>query len=270
VIAIVLIGIIGYAITGFASAQTRVGNADKTLNTVISHQNSLNSTFKDLNAKFTGLGSGSTFDPLQGRTLFDQFVAAEKTAGTTVEQDDTSLASAKASLGEQQWLTVLSRGSLDMEAARIDHARKALSIAKTIAADYVQDGQYFQAYFDAAIDLQTLGAQSATADVAGAKTTLATMKSHVDKALQLSTAQGLPTELHDLTVDFETLVADFGKLLDAAAANDDPAILSAEKSVETDANKMATYKFDTIVAKIGAFYKPMFDGVDTEMAKATA
>jgi hypothetical protein len=231
IVVILLIGIIGYAVAGFAYSSTRVSSANKSLNTVISHQNSLNTTFKDIDTKFKGLSSGSSFDPKQARTLIDQFVANATSAGAQVDQDDTSLLSAKSSLNEQQWLTVLSRGNMDRESVRIDHARKALSSAKTVAGDYVLDGHFLQAFMDAAIDLDTLGTQSANADLTSAKATLTTMKTHVDKALELSTAPGLPKELHDLMVDFQSLVADFGKLLDAAAAGDLNAITAAEASV---------------------------------------
>jgi hypothetical protein len=270
IIAIVLVGIIGYAVTGLAYAQTRIGNADKTLNTVITHQNNLTSTFSDLISKFNSLSSGGTFDPLQERALFDQFVASETAAGVTDERDDASLASARVSLSEQRWLTVLARTNLDNEATRIDHARKALSIAKTAAAEYVQDGQFFQTYFDAQIDFEMFSTQIATADLGGANTTLSNMKTHVDKGLQLSAAIGLPPELHALMGDFETLVSDFGKLLVAAAANDDKGVINAENSVQADANKLGTYNVDSIMAKIAAYYKPMFDQIDAEMAKATA
>ncbi|MHB8587713.1 MAG: hypothetical protein ACYDA0_02525 [Candidatus Dormibacteraceae bacterium] len=269
-IVIVLIGIIGYAVTGLAYAQTRVGKADKTLNTVISHQNSLNTTFKEIDTKFNGLSSSSTFDPKQARTLVDQFVANATSAGTTINQDAASLVSARASLDEQRWLTVFARGSLEKEAARIDHASKALSSAKIVAADYVQDGHFLQAFLDAATDLDTLGAQSANADLAGAKTTLTSMKTHVDKGLQLSTAPGLPSALHSLMVDFESLITDFGRLLDAAAAGTDAAVASAEAAVQTDADKISKYNFATIGTEIDAFYKPMVDAFNSEMAKATA
>lgn len=270
IIVIVLAGIIGYAVTGLAYAQTKVGNANRTLSTVISHQNSLTATFTGLNAKFNTLSSSSSPDPRQERALFDQFVANEKAAGTTDDQDDKSLVSARASLGEQQWLTVAARGNLDKEATKIDHARKALSIGKTAAAGYVRDGQFFQAYFDAAIDLEMLSSQVVNADLSGATTTLTTMKTHVDKALQLSSAPGLPAELHALMVDFGTFVTDFGKLLAGVAAGDDSAITSAENGVQTDAAKLGTYNMDTILAEIGAYYKPMFDTVDSEMAQAAA
>ncbi len=270
IIAVVVIGIIGYAVAGFAYASSRVAGANRSLNNVVSHQNSLNTTFKDLDTKFSGLNSSSSFDPKAAHALIDQFVANATAAGTSVDQDDASLVSARASLDEQQWLTVLSKGTLDKEAQRIDHARKGLSTAKTIAGDYVQDGQFLQSFLDAATDLDTLGTQTANTDIPAAKATLATMKTHVDKALQLSTAPGLPTELHDLMVDFEALVADFGKLLDAAVAFDINGITSAEQAVEKDATKISGYNFDQISTQIDAFYKPLVDTFNSEMQKATA
>jgi hypothetical protein len=269
-IVIVVIGIIGYAVTGLAYAQTRVGNADKTLGAVISHQNNIDSSFSDLSAKFKSLSSAGTFDPLQERTLFEQFVANETASAATDDRDDASLASARASLGEQQWLTFFARGNLDHEGARIDHARKALAIAKTAATGYVQVGQFFAALYDAELDFQMFSTQIATADFSGANTTLSAMKTHVDKGLQLSTAPSLPTELHALMGDFETLVSDFSKLLAAAAANDDTAVINAENSVQADASKLSTYNVDDIMAKIAAYYKPMFDQHASELAQAAA
>jgi len=269
-IVIVVVGIIGYAVAGLAYAQTRVGNANKTLNVVITHQNGLNTTVSDLNSKFNSLSSSGTFDPQQVRALFSQFAAGETAAGVTDDQDASSLAAAKASLSEQQWLTIVARSSLDNEAAKIDHARKALSIAKTAATGYAQVGLFFQTYYGVQVDFELVSTQVASADLAGATTTLATMKTDVDKGLQLSTAPGLPSEVHALMVDLGTLVTDFRKLLDSAAANDDTAINNAEKSVQADADKLGTYKVDKIMTEIGAYYAPMFDEINAEMAKAAA
>jgi hypothetical protein len=269
VIAIVVIGIIGYAVTGLAYAQTRVGSADRTLSTVISHQNSLNTTFKGIDVSATGLNS-TTFDPQRARTLLDEFVANANLAGTTIDKDDAALVSARASLGEQKWLTMVARGSLDHEAARIDHARKALSMAKTIAADYAQVGEFWQALIGAYSDGQTVGNQIATADLAGAKATLTSTKTHADKALQLSSGPGLPPEVHALMVDFEALVADVGRLLDAVAAADDTAIVSTENQLQADATKVAGYDFTKIEAETKAYYQPLVDSFNAEMARAAA
>lgn len=268
-VVILLIGIIGYAVSGLAYAATRISSADKTLNTVVSHQNELNATFKDIDTRFSALGTSSTFSPQQARSLVDQFVSSAQAAGKTVEDDDASLATAAAHLSEQPWLTTVSRGNLDKESKRIAHARKALVSAKTVAADYVLDGQFMQAFLDTVIDLDSLSKASGRGDLATAKTTLTAMKAHVDKALQMSTAPGLPAELQSMMVDFQTLVSDFGKLIDAAEANDSAAVSAYFKSVSDDANKLSGYSFDNMSAKINAFYKPLIDAYNLEMAAAT-
>jgi hypothetical protein len=270
IIVIVLVGIIGYAVTSLAYAQMRIGDANKALDTVISHQNNLNNTFADLNTKFNSLSSSTPVDPTQARTLFDQFVASEKAAGVTDGQDATSMATTETRLRERSWLTLVTATSLDNGAAKIDHAQKALAIGKTTAAGYVQAGQFFQTYFDVQIDGQMFNAQVATADLTAAATTLTTMKGHVDTGLTESSAPGLPAELHALMADLGTLVTDLGKLLNGVATNDLGAIVSANTSVQADAGKLATYHLDTIMSEIAAYYKPMFDAINSEMAKATA
>lgn len=97
VVVIVLVGIIGYAGVGFAYASNRVAIADRSLNTVISHQNNLNSTFKDIDTQFNGLSSNSTFNPKESRTVIDKFVTNAKAAVTMVDKDDASLTSARRS-----------------------------------------------------------------------------------------------------------------------------------------------------------------------------
>jgi hypothetical protein len=270
IIAVVVIGIIGYAVAGFAYASSRAAGANRSLNTVVSHQNSINTTFKDIDTKFSGLNSNSSSDPKAARALVDQFVTNAAAVGATVDQDDASLVSARASLDEQQWLTVLSKGTLDQEAQRIDHARKGLSIAKTIASGYVQDGQFLQSFLDAVADLDTFDTQVATADLTAAKATLATMKTHTDKALQLASSPGLPADLHNLVVDFQTLVADFGKLIDAVASGDVNAITNASQAIDKDATKVSSYNFVKISTDIDTYYKPLVDTFNSEMQKATA
>lgn len=267
---IVVVGIIGYAVVGFAYTSTRIASADRTLNTVISHQNNLNSTFKDIDKQFNGLSSSSTFNPTQSRVVVDQFIANAKAASTMADQDDASLVSARAGLEGQKWLTAFSRKSLDGESVRIDHARMALSNARSVAVDYAKDGEFFQAFLDSLLDLDGTLTLSSNGDIAGAKATLPKLKTHVDSALQLSTAPGLPSEVHSLMVDFETLVADFGTLLDAVAANDSPAIVTAGRAVEADGMKIGSYDFTKMGLDVDAYYKPRVDAFNSEMAKATS
>ena len=268
--AVIVIGLVGYAAVGYAFAQTRISNADKALNTVISHQNQLNDAFKAIDTNFTSLSTSTNFNPTQAKGVVDQFVSTSQGAGRTIDQDDSSLASAGGGLNDQRWLTVVSRGNLDHESARITHARKALSNARTVANDYVLDGQFLQAFMNVLIDLDKLDTQASASDFAGAQTTLATMKTDAAKAVQLSSAPGLPQEMHALMVDMQTLTNDFGTLLTAAQAGDDAAVTNAEQTLQTDANKISSYNFDNLGAQIDAYYKPLVDGFNSEMSAATS
>ncbi|HEY8863394.1 MAG TPA: hypothetical protein VIO37_04405 [Candidatus Dormibacteraeota bacterium] len=268
VVVIVLVGIIGYAVVGYAFASTQVANADRSLHTVVSHKDSLNSTFMDIGGLFNGLFSSSTTNPTPSRARIDLFMANARVAGTTVDQDDASLVSARAQLHSREWLTAFSRADLDQEAARTDHARKGLSNARSIAADYVKDGEFFQAFADVSVDFDAFITQVEGRDISGAKASLPNLKMRLDKALQLSKAPGLPGEIHSLMFDFQTLAADYGTLLDALAANDKQAIVRAGKSVEGDGTKLSAY--DLTKVDIFAYYKPRVDAFNSEMAKATA
>lgn len=269
-VAVIVIGLVGYVAVGYAFAQTRISNADRALNTVISHQNRLNDAFKAIDTNFTSLNASTNFNPTQAKGVVDQFVATSQGAGQTIDQDDASLASAGSGLNDQRWLTVVSRGNLDHESARIVHARKALSNARTVAGDYVLDGQFLQAFMNVLIDLDKLDTQASAADFAGAQTTLATMKTDASKAVQLSSAPGLPQEMHELMVDMQTLTSDFGTLLTAAQAGDDAGVTSAEQTLQADANKISSYNFDSLGAQIDAYYKPLVDGFNSEMSAATS
>lgn len=269
-IAIIIIGFIGYAVAGVAYATARVANADRALNMVVSHQNSLNTTFKNIDTEFTSLSGGTAFNSQQARSVADQFVLSSTHATATVSTDDTSLVAASRSLNDRSWLTMLSRDLLAREDARIVHARKALADARTVTGDYVLDGKFLQAFLDSAADLDALAAQTSNADLSGASSTLTTMKSDVDRALRLSTGPGLPPDLHGLMVDFETLVVDFGRLVAAAQANDDAGTTSAAATIQSDADKISAYNYDQITAAIDTFYRPLIDDFNSQMAAATA
>jgi hypothetical protein len=270
VIGILIVGIIGYAGAGIFYSAVRVASAERTLNTVVSHQNSLNSTFSDINSQLSSLNSSTAFNPQQAIVLVDRSVANSELAAQTINQDDASLDAAATQLRDQPWLTMVGRGSLDRETARIGHARNALAAARTIAADEASDGHFWHALYVALSDLTTLNTQSGAGDLTAAKATLATMKTDVDQAAQLSTSAGLPAELHDLMTDLGTFVGDYGKQLDAQLAGDDASVAAYQATLAADLAKIGKYDIDKIGSEINAFYKPMIDRFNSEIAAATA
>ena len=270
VIAVLIVGVIVYAGVGLAVSASRVANAERTLNVVVSHQNTLTSTFNDINTQLSQLSSGSAFNPQQSIILVDKSVSNSETATKTIEADDGSLASAASQLGATRWLVVVGQNSLDREATRIQHARNALGAARTIASDELQDGHFWHSLYAGIYDLTRLEAQTYANDLTSAQTTLGMFKADIDSALALSTAPGLPTELHDMMADMQTFIADYGKQLSAQVAGDDASVAAYQGTVNADRQKLGTYDFDKIGAAITAYYKPLIDRFNSEIAAATS
>src|SRR4029077_18428826 len=206
-VALIVIAIIGYGVVGYAAGESHVSEANKSLNSVTSDQNKFTTTFNSLTDKFSGLSTGSNFDAQQAKTLVDQFVADSQSSSATVDKDEATLTAAATKLDDQSWLTAVDKGNIDKAHSRINHALKALAAAKVVSDDYVQDGQFLAAFMDTITDLDKLSTQAGNNDLAGAKATVATLKTHVDTATQRSTAPGLPPEFHSLMVDFGTMAS---------------------------------------------------------------
>jgi len=266
---VLILGIIGYGATSILLAAYRADVADRTLNTVISHQNSLNTAFGDINTQLSALNTSSAFDSEQALTLVDQSISSSQLAMKTINDDDRSLRAASNDVHAVPWLTVLGRVSLDRDAARIGHAENALAAARTIAADQALDGRFWRALYLGLSDFTALSSQSSSGDTSGAHTTLVKMKTEIDQAAALSGAPGLPSDLRALMADLQTFVGDYGKKLDAQAAGDDAGLSAADTSVEADVTKIGTYDIDRIGGEIDAFFRPLIDRYNSEIIAAT-
>jgi hypothetical protein len=270
VLGILIIGVILYAGAGMVYAGALSSSAERTLTAVVSHQNSLNTSFNEIDSQVTALGGSGTFNPQQAVALVDKSVTSSQVAASTIKQDDSSLASVQGQLDSSRWLTLVGHSSVDRESARVGHARNALAAARIIADDQVLDGHFWHALYTALGELDTLDNQAGSGDFTSAKSTLAKMQTDVAQAVQQSTAPGLPSDLHSLMVDLQTFVSDFGKQLDAQIAGDDAAVAQYQSSLDADRNKLGTYNVDKIGSDIDAFYQPMIDRFNSEIAAATS
>ena len=268
-IVVLILGIIAYAGAGIMYADERVATADRTLNSVVSHENTLDATFTDINTQL-GTLSGSSFKPQDAVALVDKSVAGSQLAATTIDADDASLSAALTDLDHNRWLTMIGRGNIEREAARIEHARTALAAARTVAADKVLEGKFWHSLYSGLGDLALLNTQSSSGNLAAAKSALATMKTDIDQAAAQSGAPPLPPELGSLMKDLQTFVVDYGKQLDAQIAGDDTGVATYQASVQADLVRVGQYDVEAIGKKIDAFYKPLIDRFNSEMASATA
>lgn len=270
VLGVLIIGVILYAGTGIVYAGALSSSSESTLNTVVSHQNALNTSFNEIDSEVAALGGSGTFDPQQAVGLVDRSVTSSQAAASMINRDDSSLASVQGQLDSSRWLTLVGHSTVDREWARVGHARNALAAARMIAADQVLDGHFWHTLYTALGELDTLNNQSGSGDFTSAKTTLAAMQADVGQAVRLSTAPGLPTDLHSLMLDLETFVSDFGKQLDAQIAGDDAAVAQYQSSLDADRNKLGTYNVDKIGSDIDAFYRPLIERFNSEIAAATS
>ena len=270
VLGILIIGVILYAGTGIVYAGALSASAERTLSTVVSHQNSLNTSFNEIDSEVSALGGSGTFNPQQAVGLVDRSVTSSQIATSTIKQDDSSLASLQGQLDSSRWLTLVGHTMVDRESARVGHARNALAAARMIAADQVLDGHFWHDLYTALGELDTLNNQSGSGDFTSAKSTLGKMQADVAQAVQESTAPGLPPDLHSLMVDLQTFVSDFGKQLDAEIAGDDAAVAQYQSSLDSDRSKLGTYNVDKIGTDIDAFYRPLIARFNSEIAAATS
>jgi hypothetical protein len=270
--AILVVAAIGYAGAGYAFSSSRLDNAGNVYNNVVTHQNVITDQFNNITSKLTAvnLTSSNATDYQQSHDFYVQLVNQSQAAQPAITADDASLAAAQSRLKESSWLTVLNRSKLDQVSAKIGHERNALASAKAITGDMVQLGTFFQSYDNAFLDLDTVGNKEQASDFSGAAATIAKLKTDTAKAIQLSSAPGLPAEMKLLMTDMQTLAVDNAKLLDDAIKSDASAAQTDVKAVEADVAKLEAYNYDKIINEVKSFYQPLIDAFNSEVAKANS
>ncbi len=269
IVVVIAVGVIGYAFAGVTFAASRLASIRTAYNAVVSHQNAITDEFNAFDSKVTAADLTTGAATLkQNRAAYDTLVSQSQAAQPTIAADDASLATAQAHLNDNSWLTLFSRSSLNNASLKMGHERKALATAKTLAADLILLGTFYQAFYDSLIDLDTLSTKAQATDFTGAAAATTTLKTDITKAIELTNAPGLPPEMKLFLTDFQTLAADFGKLLDAAIAGDANAANADLKAVEADITKIGLYDTDKMSTDTKAFYQPLLDTFNSEVAKA--
>jgi hypothetical protein len=273
IILVVLVVILaggGYLVGGFVYAQGRLNTAADAYNKVVDHQSKLGDFFNSLSKQFAATDPASaTADSIKKeKALYQQLVSQSQAAQPQVTSDDASLASADAGLKENQWLTALSRSSMDTSSAKIGHFRAALAVAQTILADYIQYGMFFETVDDAATDLDTLSHAAEASDFTAAAAAVQTLKNDVAKAIPLDHAPGLPPEVDSFVRDLQKMANDFASLLNAASAGDSAGVQAAASALDADSTKLDGYDFAAIDTKSQNFYQALIDQYNAEVDKA--
>jgi hypothetical protein len=272
VVALLVVGGGGYAVGGFLYGNGKVNASIDAYNKVADHQNKLADHFNKLNSQFNknNLASETSDSVKQEKALFQQLVTESQSFQPTVASDDKSMADSKASLQENAWLTVLSKSSIDTQVNKIDHVRAALAIAKTILADYIQYGTFYESADAAVIDVDTLASALDNDDIQGAVTANKTLQADVATAISLDKAPGVAPEWSGFLTDLQNVSRDFSNLVAAAEAGDAAGIDSASNAYDSDTHKLDAYDFTNMSNEEQGFYKNLIDSYNAEVDKLNA
>jgi len=262
----------GYAVGGFVYANSKVNSATDAYNKVVDHENALTDLFNKLDAQFKSNNndpaSASSDSIKQDKTLNLQLASQSKSAQPTVESDDTALANAASSLNENSWLTALGKSSIDKSTTRINHARAALAIAKTILADSILYGTFYASVDDAALDLDALDTAANAGDLNAIDSAIQTLKSDVTKAIQEDNAPGVASQMDPFLKDLQKLATDFSALVAAVRAGDTNKVNTIVKQLDADTTKLDGYDFDAMGTSEQAYYKALIDKYNAEIDAA--
>jgi hypothetical protein len=258
-------------VIGFADAQGRLNRAQASYNAVVDHQNKLNAAVQSLDKlPSANLTNVSASDLQKSKGSFDQVVTQSKEAQGQIAFDDATLSTANDQLSQDQWLTLVSRSRLDKRSAKIGHLRNALAKAKVITAGYVQDGPFYDAFFDMGADLELLGTKAQASDFTAMAAANEKLKTDTAKAVQLENAPGLSPEMVSMLKDVQAFGTDIGKLLDAVTARNEAGINASASAIGADAARLQAHDLKKIGAEVDAYYKPLIDSYNSEIGKANS
>ena len=273
IIAIALVVLLvagGYLIGGFVVAQGKLSSSRTTYNDVMNRQNQLTELMNGVNTKFgaVDVSNPTKQNVQQATTLTQQLVTDSQNALPRISNDDSALAGAQASLKDSEWLTVLSRSSLDQRSVKIGYLRSALQVAKTEMGDLVQYGNFSLALLAAVNDFLSIGDAAQNRDFPGMTSAVTTLKSDVAKGISLDHAPGLLSQVDLFMHDLMSVANDFSALISAAASGNSAAITKAENTLNTDTDKLQGYDFASWSAEAIRFYDNLKTEYNSDIDKA--
>jgi len=260
VVALLLVVAAGYGVAGYVTAGNKLAAANKAIDSATSHRSAIDN-------------APSTFDLQRSdATAFQSDAAAWvqtwTSQSTTIASDEAMLTAAGGKLHDQQWLTVIRKGSLDTASARIDHANKAMNAAKTIATDRKAEGNFLVAYSKFLNDVETFITKEQSGDTLGALAAAAQFPADADRAVSLSADPQFPSELGDYMRSVAIVFKDLVDYLNAVSKGDAATAKSIQAKTNDDLNAGKQIDVTQLSTKIDEFYQPFMDTYHTELSLA--
>ncbi len=260
VVALLVVIGAGYGVAGYVTAGNKLTAANRAIDAATSHRSAFDN-------------APSTFDIQRSDAKAFQsdaaaWVQAWSSQSTTITSDQGTLTTAGGKLRDQQWLTVVRKGTLDSASGRLDHAHKALDAAKTIAVDRQAEGKFLVAYSTFLNDVETFITKEQSGDSLGALAAASQFPADADKAVSLSGDPQFPSELRAYMRSVATVFKDLVDYLNAVTKGDDAAAKSLQAKTNDDINAGKQIDISQVSTKIDEFYQPFIDTYHKELSLA--
>ncbi len=261
VVALLLVVGAAYGIAGYATAGSKLTTANRALDTAGSHR-----------AAFDKAPSTFQIDRSDAKAFQSDaaaWVQSWATQSATIASDEAALTTAGGKLRDQQWLTVIRKGSLDSASGRIDHAHKAMDAARTIAIDRQAEGKFLVAYANFLNDIETFITKQQGGDPLGALAAASQLPTDADKAVSLTADPQFPSELGAYMRSVATVAKDLVDYLNAVTKGDTATAKSLQAKTNDDINAGKLIDISQVPTKVDEFYQPYIDVYHKELALAT-
>ena len=249
-----------YGFVGFSSASGKVSAANHAIDATVAHGKALDSapsTF-DLSAS-----DAKTFQANATR-----WMQTWKDQATTIANDDQSLVTARSKLHDQQWLTLLRQDSLNSASNRVDHARKAMKAAATIATGRQAEGKFMLAYAAVITDTETLVNDEQSGDSVAALAAASRLPNDVAQTISVANDPQFPPELKQYLDSIQTVAQDLVDYLNAEAAGDTAKAKAIQTKANADIAAGNLIDVSQVPTKIDTYYQPFIDTYHNELARA--
>jgi len=260
VVAVLLVVGGAYGVAGYVIAGNKITAANRAIDAATSHRSGFDN-------------APSTFDIQRSDAKAFQSDAAAwmqawTSQSTTIASDDSALTGAAGKLHDQQWLTVVRKGSLDSASARAGHAHKALDTAKTIATHRLAEGKFLVAYATFLNDVETFITKEQGGDELGALASASQFPIDADKAVSLSADPQFPAELGAYMRSVATVFKDLVDYLNAVTKGDSATAKTLQAKTNDDINAGKQIDISQVSTKVDEFYQPYLDTYHKELSLA--
>jgi hypothetical protein len=264
-IALVFLLVIGYVVAGAALAGGPMSNADRTLRTAVSHNNSaVNHLNKD---PFRDINFTSESDIGAARTALAGFKQDLLRWDADVATDRTSLQRVRSEL-HSSVLTLPEQGFIDSRRHRVEAALSALATAQKGIDISKKQIAFMEPFLDAVEGFVAIGKAGEAEDIAGIQAHLPTTGARLQTAIELARPPAVPAELTPALQTMMQLLKDLQALVTAVKANDAAGVRRNAAALEADGKQLEAFDEKTVEKATKALGQPLVDAYNRDMKVA--